>query len=434
MQAETYTLPARSASDLGGTRAGGDGTAGWNPNGRLEQSARASVWKWLDRSTAAGRVTSEEDVASMRPFRQLLPARFGGKIGPALTACVVALSRRAGARLRGRSPAAGEPSLADVAENLPGLIYRHVLHADGSASYPFLAGRLPGVALDAGDAPASTEVLMRHIGAAQAAAWRPAAEAGSTAPFRLELPVGGRWLRSVARLRHRRAGTAGAARMVWDGVVLDVTDLKQAEARLAASVVEKEALLGEIHHRVYNNLQVVLSLLRLEARDARDEETRERLDRVANMIAVLGRIHRQLDASRDFGRIDVAAELRRIVGTLALEAARAPFPVEAVPLHCDVDTAVPFLLAACELVAAAQRAVPDATRGTASIHLARAAEGEVRLTVHAAGMLARSLSALGRSLVEALCMQIGAVAEFRVDGGNGGEVASVAVPGQRFVD
>lgn len=380
----------------------------------------------------------------MRPFRQLLPSRFGGKCGPALSACVAALARRVGAWLRGRSPAEdgrGGPSLADVAENLPGLIYRHVLHADGDASYPFVAGRLPGVALDAGDGPSATEALMRHIGAAQAAAWRSSAEAGSTAPFRLELPVGGRWLRSVARLRHRRGGAGGAARAVWDGVVLDVTDLKQAEARLAASVVEKEALLGEIHHRVYNNLQVVLSLLKLESRDARDEETRMRLDRVANLIAVLGRIHRQLDASRDFTRIDVASELRRIAGALALEAERAPPPVEAPPLHCDVDTAVPFLLAACELVAAALRAAPDS--GAASIRLARAAEGEVRLTVRAAGTMSESLSALGRNLVEALCMQIGAVAEFRPDGGRGGgtgggtgggEEACVAIPGQRFVD
>lgn len=383
----------------------------------------------------------------MRPFRRLIPPRRGGAFGLLLLVGAGGLGRLF--RPRVRAAPAGGPGLVEVADNLPGLIYRHVLHADGSSSYPFLAGCLPGIALDPGGGPSTLEALMRRIGAAQAAAWRPTAEAGTAAPFRLELPVGGRWLRSVARLRHRGAGPANPAgvvpaELVWDGLVLDVTDLKQAEARLAASVTEKEVLLGEIHHRVYNNLQVVWSLLKLESRDAGHGEARTRLDRIANLIAVLGRIHHQLYASRDFTRIDVATELRRLAETLALEAGRPPLPVEAEPLHCDMDTAVPLLLAACELVSAALRCAPEVLPGAlpeiAAVRFARAAGGEVRLVVRSAGTASESLSALGRNLVEALCMQIDAVAVFRASGedggedGGGGEVASVAIPGQRFVD
>src|SRR3546814_14321008 len=100
--------------------------------------------------------------------------------------------------------------------------------------------------------------------------------------------------------------------------MLDITGLKQAEERLEASLAEKETLLREIHHRVRNNLQVISSLLQLEIRNFSDPDARERINRISQRIAVLGKIHDQLYTSENFARIDFAQHLEQLCANLKI--------------------------------------------------------------------------------------------------------------------
>ena len=78
-------------------------------------------------------------------------------------------------------------------------------------------------------------------------------------------------------------------RRTWDGVALDVTDLKEIQDRLTAALAESQILLLEVHHRVKNNLQVVWSLVQLEAMQIDHLAARARMEIIGQRINVMGR-------------------------------------------------------------------------------------------------------------------------------------------------
>ena len=72
-------------------------------------------------------------------------------------------------------------------------------------------------------------------------------------------------------------------------MALDVTDLKEIQDRLTAALEESQILLLEVHHRVKNNLQVVWSLVQLEAMQIDHPAARARMEIIGQRISVMGR-------------------------------------------------------------------------------------------------------------------------------------------------
>jgi len=118
------------------------------------------------------------------------------------------------------------------------------------------------------------------------------------------------WGRGFAEPIGGDAGSRGFA------VVLhDETERRRHEERLAASLAEKDALLEEVHHRVKNNLQIVVSLLNLQARELQDPRSLELFAQARDRIGSIATLHDQLyhAEGESLATIDLVAYARRLV-------------------------------------------------------------------------------------------------------------------------
>ncbi len=124
---------------------------------------------------------------------------------------------------------------------------------------------------------------------------------------------------------------------------VDRTESERAAERTAASLREKEILLKEIHHRVKNNLQVVMSLLSLRASSVPDQA--HLFAESINRIHVMAGIHELLYRSRDLAHIDLAEYGQTIVqwliSTYAVGTAQPRLSLELEQIDLDIDKAVP---------------------------------------------------------------------------------------------
>lgn len=178
-----------------------------------------------------------------------------------------------------------------------------------------------------------------------------------------------------------------------------------AEAAVQASLHEKEALLKELHHRVKNNLQVITSLLRLEAGRSTQLHVRNVLGEMQTRVLSMALLHETLYRSGSLARVDLGSYLPR----LATQIFRAQAPSSSVSLQVDVDPveleldqAVPCGLIVNELVSnTLKHAFPDGAAGEVRISL-HAVDGgpAVRLTIadNGAGLPADFEEARQRSL------------------------------------
>lgn len=135
---------------------------------------------------------------------------------------------------------------------------------------------------------------------------------------------------------------------------LEIDDRKAAEQRIKESLEEKKSLLGEIHHRVKNNLQAISNLLDMTRRRALNEEARTVLSEARSRIHTMAMIHSQLYESDNFSRIDMKKHINTLlefISQMYLEQRRRIIPViDGEGVHLSVTQAVPCALVLTELI------------------------------------------------------------------------------------
>ena len=198
----------------------------------------------------------------------------------------------------------------------------------------------------------------------------------------------------------------------------EVAERKRAEAQISASLTEKEALLKEIHHRVKNNLQVISSLLRLQARTIDNEQAQTAFEESQNRVRSMALIHEKLYQSGDLARIDFAAYSKELANELLRvyqqDGKIITVNVNVQDTFLSMDTAVPCSLIVSELVSNALKyAFPDRNAGEISIDFHQSQDASCTLIVRDTGggfppdLDFQSCSSLGLRLVNTLTQQLG---------------------------
>ncbi len=169
-------------------------------------------------------------------------------------------------------------------------------------------------------------------------------------------------------------------------IARDITERKQAEAQIKKSLYVKEVMLQEIHHRVKNNLQVVASLLSMQARATSDQSAKDALTESMNRINTMALIHFQLYGNTDLSEINMRAFVNTLLKQLfqcymvrdtkitpIVNVADYPFPI---------SIAVPVGLIINELLAnVLKHAFVGRAEGAVEISIVAPDNGKIILTV-----------------------------------------------------
>jgi two-component sensor histidine kinase/PAS domain-containing protein len=133
--------------------------------------------------------------------------------------------------------------------------------------------------------------------------------------------------------------------------LMDITERKQYEDTLRQSLTEKEILLKEVHHRVKNNMQVIMSLLELNALKAENQRERSQYTEMQGRVMTMALIHEKLYQSPISGSIEGEAYfselLKNVVSASIIPGVTCL--VRAPGIFLDIDKAIPCGLIINEL-------------------------------------------------------------------------------------
>jgi two-component sensor histidine kinase len=185
--------------------------------------------------------------------------------------------------------------------------------------------------------------------------------------------------------------------------------LRGREQRLMEALGEERALLREVHHRVKNNLQMVASLLNIQARGAKDESEAWGLARAHDRVQLLALVHQRIYSSGELRELrldDLIAEIsRQLVQGRGAQTKDLRLSMHLSPARADTDHAMPLTFMVGEAISFAL----DCASGSEElgIWLEQDEAGETRFAVDCAAR-ANGAPGPGARLIDAFARQLGA--------------------------
>jgi two-component sensor histidine kinase len=191
---------------------------------------------------------------------------------------------------------------------------------------------------------------------------------------------------------------------------------QQYQRKLQSALARHQILLKEVNHRVKNSLQVISSMLHLQASAVGDPDLSDRLNEASTRISAVGRAYERLAYNADYENIDLVSYLQEVVDDLKTAVAPYKIQLEAPDeIQFAADRAILVALVINELVLnAGKYAYPNSSEGFIWVRVARMEKDSILVSVRdegaglPAGFDPETSRRLGTRLVNALATQLGA--------------------------
>jgi len=163
---------------------------------------------------------------------------------------------------------------------------------------------------------------------------------------------------------------------------------QQYQKKLKAALDHHQVLLKEVNHRVKNSLQVVASMLHLQANAVGDPELSDRLNEASSRISTVGRAYERLAYDADYEKIGLVAYIREVLKDLDVAVRPCELLLDAPEeIQFAADRAILVALIINELVLnAAKHAYPDRSGKTISVRVVQSEKPTVLISVSDEGV------------------------------------------------
>jgi PAS domain S-box-containing protein len=249
---------------------------------------------------------------------------------------------------------------------------------------------------------------------------------GAPHAFEHRIVVADGTVKTLRIIAHSERDETGNVILV--GTAMDITERKRMDAGLQSSLQEKDALLKEVHHRVKNNLQLISSLLNLQASRSKEPAEAERFSESRNRVRSMALVHENLYRTGDFANVSMVSHIKALCTQLVRAYRMSDQNVDVVTdvdrIELDLDQAVSVGLIINELVSnALKHAFPDGQSGLVQVSLKRSQNGRCILSVRDTGtglppgFDTSQSDSLGLQLVQDLTQQLRGSMAITQDGG-----------------
>ena len=211
------------------------------------------------------------------------------------------------------------------------------------------------------------------------------------------------------------------------GIVTDISKGKRTEEQLKKALNDNNILLREIHHRVKNNMQIISSLLRIQARNIKNKKLHEAFKTCQNRIRSMALIHEKFYKSEDLTRIELDKYIKDLIlhlfHTYGINPDVIKLDTEMENVHIEINRAISLGLIVNELVSNSLRhAFPYGKKGKIRIRLQNTLNNKFKLVISDNGVGIPNIDfsnakSLGMQLVNDLVRQIDGHMDIKREGG-----------------